>query len=741
MNANRYLLILWCIVQLFLNPVYAQKQGNDKIKSPKAPKEEVSNYEKRKDFSALREEHKLDKEEMFKSTAVPLEWQDESVVILAYKMKTTCTATKGFPIQYNYIRVRVKLNDIAAVESFSDYDFDDGDLVEIKIIKGDGKIKKVNLDDAVSEGADVKMNKYSFSLTGNRKKIALKDLEVGDIIDYSSLYRQSYVSTSGSEFLRINSPVVAYKHQFRLFRKCYAFAFKSFNGCPDYTVSKDGLFNEYTVEASMLEKEKPEMLAKQDQSDPYFKYQLLYTTSDKKISYYPFKITRKEVKTAVTEDDLKYCVAKDYRIGYIYPRHVIMFEKKIFGFKKPVYNREYFEKFYYYLRDIIYTKELAFANEYSYVFPMAQFYDLAKKAKLKYEFIMVIPKHVGSLDQVLLGNEIYRGLRIHFPGEEPLLFFEFGPFTHINEYNHKFEGSEAYVFTQFESLKKIKMTKEQFPVSQAENNVYKMNISAVLNPLLLDTLSITQRSSISGQFKSGTNNTKGLNYFDYYVKYKEMLTDEGYITEKKPLYFFPVKGVYEVPTQDLIESEEQRIENVYRDRQQAIVKKRMKSYAEEEYEVHDYTQFTLLNDGLSLEKKEIEYEEKLKIGGILDKAGSNYILHIGKVFGSLVDISNSYDRKDRKYPFFIDFNRVYTVKLELEIPAGVKVSGLQALNSDVENEVGHFSVQAQQNGNVIEVTMRKEYKSYRFEASQWGKYLEFSDAGAAFINKKLVLTR
>jgi hypothetical protein len=71
----------------------------------------------------------------------------------------------------------------------------------------------------------------------------------------------------------------------------------------------------------------------------------------------------------------------------------------------------------------------------------------------------------------------------------------------------------------------------------------------------------------------------------------------------------------------------------------------------------------------------------------------------------------------------------------------VKVSGLSAVNKKVDNSVGTFTVEAQQNGNVIEVKMSKTYKAFKHEVEKWDQYIEFSDAGADFINKKIILSR
>lgn len=742
-NFSRHIYIILVVLVCTLTAVdtgFAQTKPKD-AKSKDTKKETESEYEKKKDFSKLRAEQKLDKEEMFSKNAIPEAWQGESVIMLAFKMKVKADLEGVIPVQTHYVHTRFKLNDMAAVEAFSDYDFDDGDLVEIKVVKADGKIKKVNLDDAVTEGAELKIKKLNISLTDKKKKIAIKDLEVGDIVDYSSLFRTAYVSSSNNIFLKSSFPKVAYKYEFHVNSKYYAFAFKNFNGCPEYVQSQDKGYNVFAVEASLIEKEKEEMLSKDIFSEPYFKFHMMYTKKDNKVPFYPFYISRKETKTSVTEDDLKYYVNNLAKETGGYGYQLARYNKKIKADKKTKYDRSYFENYYYFLREDFYLGELAFKNEYSERYLLIpDFIKLAKSKKIPYEIILAVPKNIGSFENILFVYEMYRGLKISFPGEEPLYVFDLGPFSHINEYHHTLEGTELYVFKNSESLKKIQMSKETLPFSTADKNTYNLEITASLKNLN-DTLSVSQKSTISGYFKNGTNTTKGLNYFNYYVNYKERLIEDEKITEKRPLYFFPYQGVYQDPKLKLIENEEERIEKEYKERQEEIVKERMKSAAEEEFQVHDYESFKLLNDGRAADKKDIEWEEQFKIGGILDKADASYVLHLGQIFGSLAEIGSSLDRKDRVKPFYIDFNRTYSISLKLTLPAGVKVSGLSAVNKKIDNSVGTFIAEAQQNGNVIEVKMSKTYKAFKHEVEEWEQYIEFSDAGADFINKKIILSR
>nr|MBP7541918.1 hypothetical protein [Saprospiraceae bacterium] len=56
-------------------------------------------YEKKKDFSKLRAEQKWDEEEMFTKNDIPEAWQDESIILLAFKMKVKADLEGPNPVQ------------------------------------------------------------------------------------------------------------------------------------------------------------------------------------------------------------------------------------------------------------------------------------------------------------------------------------------------------------------------------------------------------------------------------------------------------------------------------------------------------------------------------------------------------------------------------------------------------------------------------------------------------------------
>ena len=130
----------------------------------------------------------------FKTTEIPEKWKDESAVILAksyeYEVK------KEFFLNYVYENItlhkRVKLLDKAAINEFSELSFENDykntsfwssyELKDvyfgIKVIKTTGKQNIIDIKDAVVKSIKEGLNKHEY------QKIAIPDLEPGDIVDY-----------------------------------------------------------------------------------------------------------------------------------------------------------------------------------------------------------------------------------------------------------------------------------------------------------------------------------------------------------------------------------------------------------------------------------------------------------------------------------------------------------------------------------------------------------------------------
>ncbi|HEX4374999.1 MAG TPA: DUF3857 domain-containing protein, partial [Puia sp.] len=181
----------------------------------------------------------------FKATTVPAKWQNESAVILAQKIDYAYvrkTMSNAMTIR-EYVRKRIVLQDKNALESFSEFyyaTYGKKTNVNFSIIKSNGKINNVDLSNAIEVDKEVPAIFKPIYLKGNTSffKIAIPDLEIGDIVDFHFESAEEVALEKGyGEFtpyiftLSYNYPVAYQKFQFDLDKGTDA-SFKSYNGAP-----------------------------------------------------------------------------------------------------------------------------------------------------------------------------------------------------------------------------------------------------------------------------------------------------------------------------------------------------------------------------------------------------------------------------------------------------------------------------------------------------------------------------
>jgi len=135
-------------------------------------------------------------EDEFRVTNVPDKWKNESAVILGQKTEylfTRVVSGRNYTtiVRINeYIHKRIKLQDKNALEKFSTFNYvtmgKDGSA-EYKIIKTNGKEETVDMKTAVEDDKDIDpvYKPIFYSLNIKSQKMAIQDLEVGDVIDYT----------------------------------------------------------------------------------------------------------------------------------------------------------------------------------------------------------------------------------------------------------------------------------------------------------------------------------------------------------------------------------------------------------------------------------------------------------------------------------------------------------------------------------------------------------------------------
>lgn len=247
---------------------------------------------------------------------IPEKWQRESAVVI-YKFEdytynkfiSKMTTTKS-------VRQRIKLLDQAAVEEFSEFSFTNrfkssnwiGNLmagekhiVGVKVIKPDGSENVINV---AEESVEV----------DGETKLAIANLEIGDIIDYYS-YIEDLQPVMGTieiydpveETLAEVYPVMNYRLQLLTDNKFYL-NFRSFNGAPEL---KEIDNNKNSKRLFVLEAQD---IAKRDFPNWYYplvelpsvKFQVYYAVNNKNADYAMAFISEDEdiVKKEVSREEI-----------------------------------------------------------------------------------------------------------------------------------------------------------------------------------------------------------------------------------------------------------------------------------------------------------------------------------------------------------------------------------------------------------------------------------------------------
>ena len=188
-------------------------------------------------------------ENEFNVTAVPEKWKNESAVIIGQRSEYLFTRvgsgrnTTTLVSINEYVHKRIKLQDKNALEKFSTFYYvtmgRDGKAT-YKIIKASGKEEISIWATAIEEENDIPAiyKPIFYKLSIRSMKIAIPDLEVGDIIDYT--VRSTFdwdMKTEGVQFtpfifsLSNNYPTLYQQYRFTMANGMKV-KYRNYNGAP-----------------------------------------------------------------------------------------------------------------------------------------------------------------------------------------------------------------------------------------------------------------------------------------------------------------------------------------------------------------------------------------------------------------------------------------------------------------------------------------------------------------------------
>jgi len=260
----------------------------------------------------------------FTVTAVPDKWKDESGIIIAQKTKFAFDKDANKLAVYEITRRRIKLNDRDAVNSYSSVYFRIGssnDGAGIKVIKSNGTMQDVSLRNAVfvEDASDVpstfqpyigKASTY-YDKSKSRViyyKLAIPDLDPGDIIDYGTIFyddntvkKMSYIEFDPIYFVCTREyPVISQKFEIDTDNNSFVNS-KSTMGAPLFKETGNGNAD-YSWEDQNREKIKDTRWVNSYVELPMVKFQIVFSKSENRSDL--FIGDRGELKQNISPEEL-----------------------------------------------------------------------------------------------------------------------------------------------------------------------------------------------------------------------------------------------------------------------------------------------------------------------------------------------------------------------------------------------------------------------------------------------------
>ncbi|QYA24531.1 hypothetical protein G3I01_03080 [Gramella sp. MT6] len=681
-------------------------------------------------------------------TEVPDKWKNESAVIL---LKNVNHDYHKFLKNVTYgrsTRERIKLLDKAAVEDYSEFtfntelksrqgwslwNFEEGSIVGLKVIKPDGTEREIDVENEIV-------------VTDGVQKLAISNLEVGDILDYYSYHEKPYTWFSSINFDAVEEvladeyPIVDYKFYLETENDFFV-SFNSVNDAPELKKLETGKksFRKYELVAHDLPKYDFPRWFYPMQEKPAYKFHVYFASNGKyEKRAKAFLSEREDVILEKVDMDQAF----EYFADALEPAGIYPDVKAYLSDQTFANDREKAIAAYYYLRhshltkfiEAAYVKEAGIADYPYEYYGLVSFVDsdqdfirsyagILKKEDIDFEVVLGTPREDGPMSELLLKENVSFFLKVNT--EPPFYASYFDLHGSAGQFPEGLEGTDVYLLGADKKGRLKTVTSGKLPVSNSQDNEELSEMTVKINDDF-SGLQLTNLHKFKGNQKKEEQEEKM--YFADYVKedYERYGTDDFLEHVRRDKH----RERYERELQALSE----KIKKNLTERFEKTAALRLEIPEVENYE------FSIVETGRYGSDTYFSYSDNYDAPNVfVKKAGPNYIVEIGKLIGGQVDIAEK--EKDRKENIYMNFPRVYRNKIVFQIPEGYSVTGYENLNTKVEIETGGFESSARLEGNTLVIEAKKEYRHNYEPNENWPEMIEFLDSARQFTNEKILLKR
>lgn len=709
----------------------------------------------------------------FKVKTIPAEYANASKVIIAHHSELTANSKSkfaftglGFSLNKEQkltevVREIVKINDKNAVTEYSELSFTQfakvsgfynadksTTYVGVRVVKPGGAIKEINADDIIL----VKDDK-----TEKQAKVAIPDLQPGDILDYFIATEQSLTNDMSNKAYRIllfdDAPMLSLSFHAELGKK-YAIEYRSYNGAPELTVDKNddkdiivdvvktnikpfetslwvapglqlpfirlnislgykGMFAKY------MQTKRPGEVSKNTDSDEYVD-DVAMGYSASYINGYWMRPARKEYEAI--ESDAK---RRAKKAGLAY-KDWDDDEKAA-----QLYYTLRFTKLLYFNIDRLEDKINMGENIYNgIVFPMFA----TLKASGVDPAILVSTDRLGlRMSEIMSSSDL--NFTTYLPGSNKIFSMRtiydipFVPPVEI-------EGATATKSFTFDHPAMIASMKKMtgltnidpgpnVPVSAAVKNAHIENLKLAV-AADNNNLAVKRSTTLKGYYKADEQKNLIL-YEDVYEAERKALGEDKSLIEELEDGKRSKKYVDEVVSAFATARKKQK---------DAFIKEAKNWF---EQEVTDLKDYRTVNLGIRHSAPDFIYSSTFNLGGLIKKAGNNLIVEIGKIQGQPLVIKD--EQRKRDIDVYMPFARSIEYNITLDIPDGYTAEGVAAINKNVSNDAGFFKVEATATDKAVTINVKKHYLHNFEPAKNWDMVIAFTDAANEWVGAKLLLKK
>ncbi len=655
----------------------------------------------------------------------PKDWNEGSAIYLnytnIYDVEKDGSARVGLT---QLIHRKVKMLDESALENFSEIRFP-GQSREIgfkrvrtssgvRIIKKSGKVENIQADD------------YILNTDDNTKKLAVPNLEIGDILEYFIFANDSYAVN----YLYGDPLIYAY---FPLQREYpilhYKYAIQSEEGYPTWMHTNDETMKVMTdksvnnvltqyIEVDNINSVESEMWYNPYKDLPTLKTQVMGVRSRAKNS--GKRLSAGEVMDYTRS--LFYVSSFDRLIEKAYKKSLKKRKAdKLTGSKA-------LKDYYFFLRHLMEHREIMsdefveadrnYSANYFYYAMIRKMEEL----DINYKYVAIREREDGSIDDVINTSELNYLLRAEI--DLGVYFSYLSPFMAYGYIPYRLENSEAYVVYNAEDYR-----------THGRSNKGRK----ILMPK-------------SDYWENGMVHKSVIDFDSQDLTLMNVKTDVKLTGHQYPAYIYPLVDWYDeiwseidrFETPELAKSSDAKAD--LRKQRRKVMETR-KEYMTEQHEAYAKNHYSnevkeITNGKSTLYERdgkptELDIHFDCEMDNVVKKVGPNYIVKLGKLVGGQVSI----DDEPRQHDVHMNYPRIFDYTVKINLPEGYSVDGLDDLDKDIENEAGLFFLSHQLDGNTLTVHFKKAYKNYYQKKEDWNLMAAFLKPANLFESKEILLRK